>query len=73
MTTTNDDSSASMQGAEAALVAMVTQSGPALITKLPRLWERMSGSLREGSASLHTPDPPPQAAADAQASPRSWV
>ncbi len=57
-----------LQGAEAALVAMVRQSGPALVTKLPRLWERMSRPLLEHSAAA-TPSasaPPAQAAAEAQ-------
>ena len=58
-----------LQGAEAALVAMVRQSGPALVTKLPRLWERMSGPLLEPSSAAATPPasaPPAQAAAEAQ-------
>ena len=55
-----------LQGAEAALVAMVRQSGPVLVTKLPRLWERMSGGLLERSAPPEASAPPTQATADAQ-------
>ena len=61
-----------LQGAEAALVAMVRQSGAALVTKLPRLWERMSGPLLSRSANTGAAAPPAQAAADAQVPPRSW-
>lgn len=59
-----------MQGAEAALVALVMRFGPELLTKLPRLWERMSGPLLDSSAAA--PDgsgAPPQAALDALVSP----
>ena len=47
---------------------MVRQSGPALITKLLRLWERMSEPLLEHSAaaSPSASAPPAQAAAEAQ-------
>ena len=47
-------------------MALVRQSGPALITQLPQLWERMSGPLLERSAGPVGAEPPPQSAADAQ-------
>ena len=56
-----------LQGAEAALVALVKHFGPSLITKLPRLWERMSSLLLECSADQASLETPPQATADAQA------
>ena len=55
-----------LQGAEAALVALVKHFGPSLITKLPRLWERMSSLLLEGHADKASSEPPPQATANAQ-------
>ncbi len=54
------------QGGASALVAVVRQAGPALITRLPQLWERMSGPLLESSDGPDAPALPPQSAADAQ-------
>ena len=55
-----------LQGAEAALVALVRHFGPSLITKLPRLWERMSSLLLECPADQASSESPPQATADTQ-------
>ena len=55
-----------LQGAEAALVALVKHFGPSLIAKLPRLWERMSSLLLEHPADQASSKSPPQATADAQ-------
>ena len=55
-----------LQGAEAALVALVKYFGPSLITKLPRLWERMSSLLLECPADQASSEAPTQATADAQ-------
>ena len=54
---------------------MVRQSGPALVAKLPRLWERMSGPLLEPSAAATSSasTPPAQAAADAQVPFSVWI
>lgn len=49
-------------------MALVRQSGPALITQLPQLWERMSGPLLECSAGPVDSAAPPQGTADAQVS-----
>ena len=47
-----------LQGAEAALVALVKHFGPSLITKLPRLWERMSSLLLECPADQASSESP---------------
>lgn len=53
-------------------MAMVRQAGSALVTKLPRLWERMSGALFERSVSPEASAAPAQAATDPQVPSQSW-